>query len=100
MNLVERTRTSLRLRVLATTLGLLALALGMAVFAFERVAQSVVTEAVHSHLRARALTVRNWSEAEAMQLTLDSGDPKFAEDHLRKTIQDQGGAVRAAALLD
>lgn len=115
MTLVERTRTSLRLRILITTLGLLVLALGISAVAFEQVAQSVVTDAVHSHLRARAkevqdsvarfqreraLTVRNWSEAEAMQLTLDSGDPKFAEDHLRKTIQDQGGAITAAALLD
>jgi sigma-B regulation protein RsbU (phosphoserine phosphatase) len=115
MNLVERTRTSLRLRILLTTLGLLALALGLAVFAFERVAHSVVTDAVHSHLsarakeiqesvarfqRERAINLRSWSEAEAMQLTLDSGDPKFAEDHLRKTIQDQAGGITAAALLD
>ncbi len=115
MTLRERTRTSLRLRILLTTLGVLAFALGIAVFAFERVAHSVVTDAVHSHLRARAkevqeavtrfqrermLTVRGWAEAEAMQLTLDSGDPKFAEDHLRKSIQDQGGAITAVALLD
>jgi sigma-B regulation protein RsbU (phosphoserine phosphatase) len=115
MSFLERTRTSLRLRILLTTLGLLALALAIAVVAFERVAHSVVTGAVHSHLRARAkevqesvtrfqrermLTVRAWAEAEAMQLTLDSGDPKFAEDHLRKSIQDQGGAVTAVALLD
>jgi sigma-B regulation protein RsbU (phosphoserine phosphatase) len=115
MNLLERTRTSLRLRILLTTLALLAVALGLAVFAFERVAQSVVTDAVHSHLRARAkevqesvarfqreraINLRSWSEAEAMQLTLDSGDPKFAEDHLRKTIQDQAGGITAAALLD
>jgi len=115
MTLLRRIRTSLRLRILLTTLGLIVLALGVAVFAFERVASSVILGAVHSHLSARArevqdsvgrfqrervLTVRNWSEAEAMQLTLDSGDPKFAEDHFRKTIQDQGGAVTAVALLD
>jgi sigma-B regulation protein RsbU (phosphoserine phosphatase) len=115
MTLRERTRTSLRLRILLTTLGVLAFALAIAIFAFERVAHSVVTDAVHSHLRARAkevqesvtrfqrermLTVRGWAEAEAMQLTLDSGDPKFAEDHLRKSIQDQGGAITAVALLD
>jgi sigma-B regulation protein RsbU (phosphoserine phosphatase) len=111
----ERTRTSLRIRILLTTLGVLAFALAVAVFAFERVAHRVVTDAVHSHLRARAkevqesvvryqrermLTVRGWAEAEAMQLTLDSGDPKFAEDHFRKTIQDQGGAITAVALID
>ncbi len=111
----ERTRTSLRVRILLTTLGVLALALAIAVFAFERVAHRVITDAVHSHLRARArevqesvvrfqreraLTVRGWAEAEAMQLTLDSGDPKFAEDHFRKTIQDQGGAITAVALID
>ncbi len=115
MTLLRRVKTSLRLRILLTTLGLLALALAIAVFAFERVANSVVSEAIHSHLAARAkevqdsvgrfqreriLTLRQWAEAEAMQLTLDSGDPKFAEDHLRKTIQDQGGAVAAVALLD
>ncbi len=115
MNLLRRIQTSLRLRVLLTTLGLLAVALGLAVFGFERVANSVVTEAVHSHLAARAkevqdsvgrfqreriFTLRQWAESEAMQLTLDSGDPKFAEDHLRKTIQDQGSAVAAVALLD
>jgi sigma-B regulation protein RsbU (phosphoserine phosphatase) len=111
----DRTRTSLRLRILATTLGVLAFALAIAVFAFERVAHRVVTDAVHSHLVARARevqesvvrfqaermrTVRGWAEAEAMQLTLDSGDPKFAEDHFRKTIQDQGGAITAVALVD
>jgi sigma-B regulation protein RsbU (phosphoserine phosphatase) len=109
-----RTRTSLRLRILLATLALVAIALGVAAFAFERVAKAVILEAVHSHLGARAnevqeaverfqrertLTVRNWSEAEAMQLTLDSGDPKFAEDYLKRTIQDQGGAITAAALL-
>jgi sigma-B regulation protein RsbU (phosphoserine phosphatase) len=115
MNLIGRIRTSLRLRILLTTLGLIVLALGVAVFAFERVARTVIRDAIHSHLSARArevqdsvgrfqrervLTTRNWAEAEAMQLTLDSGDPKFAEDHFRKTIQDQGGAVEAVALLD
>src|SRR5512132_2445895 len=115
MNVAQRIRSSLKLRILLTTLGLLVLALGVAVFAFERVARSVVQEAIHSHLSARArevqdsvgrfqrermLTVRNWAEAEAMQLTLDTGDPKFAEDHFRKTIQDQGGAIEAVALLN
>jgi sigma-B regulation protein RsbU (phosphoserine phosphatase) len=115
MTLAQRIRSSLKLRILLTTLGLLVLALGVAVVAFERVAQTVIREAIHSHLSARArevqdsvgrfqrermLTVRNWAEAEAMQLTLDSGDPKFAEDHFRKTIQDQGGAVEAVALLN
>ncbi|ACL64322.1 protein serine/threonine phosphatase [Anaeromyxobacter dehalogenans 2CP-1] len=110
----QRTRTSLRLRLLVATVALLALALAAAAMAFERVARSVVVDAVHSHLAARAkevheavvrfqgeraLTVRNWAEAEAMQMSLDSGDPKFAEDYLRRTIQDQGGAIGAAALL-
>jgi phosphoserine phosphatase RsbU/P len=110
----DRKRTSLQLRLLLTTLGLLAVALGISVLAFDRVASSVVVDAIHSHLSARAnevqeslarfqrertLTLRNWAEAEAMQLTLDTGDPKFAEDHLRRTIQDQGGSISAAALL-
>ena len=110
-----RLATSLRLRILLTTLGLLAIALGIAVVAFERVAESIVSDALHSHLSARAtevqesvgrfqrerrLAVATWAAAESMQLTLDSGDPKFAEDHLRKTIQDQGGAFTAAALVD
>jgi sigma-B regulation protein RsbU (phosphoserine phosphatase) len=114
MPAAPRTRTSLRLRLLLATLALLVVALGAAAFAFERVARSVILDAVHSHLGARAnevqeaverfqrertLTVRNWAEAEAMQLTLDSGDPKFAEDYLKRTIQDQGGAFTAAALL-
>lgn len=112
--LLRETRTSLRLRLLVTTLVLLALALGLAVFAFERVARSVVTEAVHAHLaarakeiqdslvrfqRERALTVHDWAAARAMQDSFDLGDPKFAEDHLRRAIQDQGGAITAAALL-
>ena len=112
MTLLQRIRGSLRLRILLTTLALIVLALGVAVGAFERVARTVIRDAIHSHLSARArevqdsvgrfqrermLTVRNWAEAEAMQLTLDSGDPKFAEDHFRKTIQDQGGAVTAVA---
>ena len=75
----------------------------------------MIVDAVHSHLsaraeevqaavvrfqRERALAVRNWAEAEAMQMSIDSGDPKFAEDYLRRTIQDQGGTISAAALLD
>jgi sigma-B regulation protein RsbU (phosphoserine phosphatase) len=115
MKPLRRARTSLRLRILVTTLGLLAFALGIAVFAFERVAESIVSDALHSHLSARArevqesvgrfqrerkLAVNTWAAAEAMQLTLDSGDPKFAEDHLRKTIQDQGGAFTSVALVD
>jgi sigma-B regulation protein RsbU (phosphoserine phosphatase) len=112
--LLHQTKTSLRLRLLVTTLVLLALALALAVFAFERVARSVVSEAVHNHLaarakeiqdsllrfqRERALTVHEWASARAMQDTFDLGDPKFAEDHLRRSIQDQGGAITAAALL-
>jgi len=105
---------SLRLRLLAATVMLVALALGAAALAFEQVARRVVTEAVEDHLsararevqeavrrfqRERALTVRNWAESEAMQLTLDSGDPKFAEDYLRRLIQEQGGSIAAAALV-
>src|SRR5512145_57686 len=112
--LYHRTKTSLQLRLLVTTLVLLALALGVAVFSFERVASSVVSEAVHSHLsararevqdsvarfqRERALTVHEWASSRAMQDTFDLGDPKFAEDHLRRAIQDQGGSVTAALLL-
>ena len=111
---LHHTRTSLRLRLLVTTLVLLALALAAAVFAFERVARSVVADAIHSHLsarakeiqdsltrfqRERALTVHEWAAARPMQDTFDLGDPKFAEDHLRRAIQDQGGAITAAALL-
>jgi sigma-B regulation protein RsbU (phosphoserine phosphatase) len=114
-SIAERTKSSLRLRLLVATLVLLALALAVAAVAFERVARSVIVDAVHSHLsaraeevqaavvrfqRERALAVRNWAEAEAMQMTVDSGDPKFAEDYLRRTIQDQGGTIAAAALLD
>jgi sigma-B regulation protein RsbU (phosphoserine phosphatase) len=109
----ERLSNSLRLRMLAATLALVAGALVLAAFGFERVARGVVEAAVMDHLQARsrevheavlrfqrerALTVRAWSEAEAMQLTLDSGDPKFAEDFLRRLIQDQGGSIAAVAL--
>jgi sigma-B regulation protein RsbU (phosphoserine phosphatase) len=112
--LLHRTKTSLQLRLLVTTLVLLAAALGLAVFAFERVARSVISEAVHAHLsarakevqdsvtrfqRERALTVHEWASSRAMQDTFDLGDPKFAEDHLRRSIQDQGGSITAAALL-
>lgn len=110
-----RRRLSLRARLLFTSVVLVAGALGLAAVGFERAARRVVVEAVHSHLanraveiqtavarfqRERALTVRNWSEVEAMRLTLDSGDPKFAEDYLRRSLQDQGNAFAAAALLD
>ena len=76
--LVHRIRTSLRLRPLVPMFFLLALALAVAVFAFERVARSVVADAVHSHLsarakevqdsltrfqRERALTVHEWTRA-------------------------------------
>lgn len=106
--------SSLRLRLLAATVVLVALALLAAALGFERVARRVVTDAVLDHLSARsrevheavqrfqqerALTIRNWAEAEAMQLTLDSGDPKFAEDYLRRLIQEQGGSIAAAALV-
>ena len=57
--LFDRTRTSLRLRLLVTTLVLLALSLTLAVFAFERVARSIVTEAVHSHLGSRAKEIQD-----------------------------------------
>lgn len=115
MKPLQRARTSLRLRILVTTLALVAAALLLAVVAFDRVAGSIVSDALHSHLTARArevqesvgrfqrertLAVATWAAAESMQLTLDSGDPKFAEDHLRKTIQDQGGAFTAASLVD
>jgi sigma-B regulation protein RsbU (phosphoserine phosphatase) len=108
-----RITRSLRLRLLAATLALLAGALVLAAVGFERVARGVVERAVQDHLQARSrevheavlrfqrertLTVRAWSEAEAMQLTLDSGDPKFAEDVLRRLIQDQGGSIVAVAL--
>ncbi len=68
---------SLRLRLLAASVMLLVLALGVAAIAFERAARNVVIDAVHSHLQARAkevheavarfqreraLTVRNWAE--------------------------------------
>jgi len=110
---LQRISNSLRLRLLAATLALLAGALVLAAFGFERVARGVVEAAVQDHLQARsrevheavqrfqrerALTVRSWSEAEAMQLTLDSGDPKFVEDFLRRLIQDQGGTIAAVAL--
>jgi len=112
--LPRRARSSLRLRLLLATVAVLATALLVAAVAFERVARSVVMDAVHTHLRSRgqevqdalarfqrerALTVASWSEAEAMQLTIDSGDGKFAEDHLRRTVQDQNGAFAAVALL-
>jgi phosphoserine phosphatase RsbU/P len=110
-----RARNSLRLRLLVTTVALVAIALGVSAILFERVARSVVVDAVHSHLAARstevqtaverfqaerAFTVRAWAEVDAMQLSLDTADPKFAEDYLRRVIQDQGGAIAGAALLD
>jgi sigma-B regulation protein RsbU (phosphoserine phosphatase) len=110
-----RARNSLRLRLLVATVALVAVALGVSVVLFERVARSVIVGAVHSHLAARAtevqsaverfqaeraFTVRAWAEVDAMQLSLDTLDPKFAEDYLRRVIQDQGGAIAGAALVD
>ncbi len=112
---LQRVKGSLRLRLLLATILLVAVALGVAGLAFESAARKVVMSSVHAHLAARAvevheavirfqrergLMVRNWAEAAAMQETLDSGDPKFAEDYLRRTIQDQGGRLASAALLD
>jgi len=106
---------SLRLRLLGATLTVLAIALGVSVVGFEHTARGVVLDAARSHLTARAreileatqrfqrereITAHNWAEAEAMQLSLDSGDPKFAEDYLKRAIQDQGGAFSLVALLD
>ena len=114
-SLALQAKNSLRVRLIVATLVLVALALGVAAIAFERVARSVIVDAIHSHLAARAqevqtaiarfqrersLAVQNWAEAEAMQMTIDSGDPKFAEDYLRRIIQDQAGTIAAAALLD
>ncbi len=111
--MLRRLSSSLRLRLQVATVALVAGALLLAAFGFDWVARGVVEAAVQDHLQARsrevheavlrfqrerALTVRAWSEAEAMQLTLDSGDPKFAEDFLRRLIQDQGGSIAAAAL--
>jgi sigma-B regulation protein RsbU (phosphoserine phosphatase) len=111
---VRALTSSLRLRLLLATVALVALALGLTAVGFERAARRVVSDAVQDHLAARsrevheamvrfqkerALTVRNWAESEAMQLTLDSGDPKFAEDFLRRLIQEQGGSVAAAVLV-
>ena len=59
MTLPQRIRGSLRLRILLTTLGLIVLALGVAVFAFERVARTVIRDAIHSHLSARAREVQD-----------------------------------------
>src|SRR5512138_829388 len=107
-------KLSLRTRLFLATVALVAVALGIAAMTFERAARGVIVEAVHSHLdtrakeihdavqrfqRERALTVRNWTEAEAMQMTLDLGDPKFAEDYLRRVVQDQAGTVAFAALV-
>src|SRR6266568_3844097 len=118
MNLLRRLtqmQRSLRLRLLGATLTVLAIALAVSVLGFEHVARGVVLDAARSHLTARArevleaterfqrereLTTHNWAEAEAMQLSLDSGDPKFAEDYLKRAIQDQGGAFSVVALLD
>ncbi len=112
---LHQTKSSLRARLLATTLLLLALALGIAFIGFERSARKVVVDALGSHLAARAsevleatarfqaercLAVRSWAEADAMQGTLDLGDPKFAEDYLRRSIQDQAGGFSHAALID
>ena len=112
---LDRMRYSLRTRVFCATVVLLALSLAVAFVGFERAARAVIVNAVGSHLSARAqevleatarfqsercLAVRSWAEADAMQGTLDTGDPKFAEDYLRRSIQDQGGAFVVAALID
>jgi sigma-B regulation protein RsbU (phosphoserine phosphatase) len=114
IGVARRCLRSLRARLLLATILVAALALLAAGVAFERVASRVVTEAVRSHLaaraaetrdaverfaRERALAVRLWAESDAMQETIDSGDPKFAEDYLRRTVQDDV-AIGAAALLD
>src|SRR6266568_4492619 len=103
MNLLRRltqTQRSLRLRLLGATLTVLAIALAVSVLGFEHVARGEVLEATERFQRERELTTHNWAEAEAMQLSLDSGDPKFAEDYLKRAIQDQGGAFSVVALLD
>jgi sigma-B regulation protein RsbU (phosphoserine phosphatase) len=108
--LYHRTKTSLQLRLLVTTVVLLAAALAIAVFAFERVAHTVVTEAVHSHLsarakevqdsvarfqRERALTVHEWASSRQMQDSFDLGDPKFAEDQAIRSSPRTTSAARS-----
>lgn len=113
--LPDSLRHSLRVRLIGATVVLVALALGIAVGGFERSARKVIVEAVGAHLAARAqevleattrfqeercIAVRGWAESDAMQGTLDTSDPKFAEDYLRRSIQDQGGGFSTVALLD
>ncbi|GEJ56502.1 PP2C family protein-serine/threonine phosphatase [Anaeromyxobacter diazotrophicus] len=108
-------QSSLRFRLFAATVVVVGAALAFSMVGFEHVARGVVLDATRSHLaararevleatqrfqRERALTTRSWAEADAMQLSLESGDPKFAEDYLLRSIQDQGGAFAVAALLD
>ncbi|MBI3181129.1 MAG: SpoIIE family protein phosphatase [Myxococcales bacterium] len=105
---------SLTARLVLTAQGMVAIALIAAGIAFYAVADSVITESVTSHIqsraeevleaavryqRERALAVQTWAEAEAMQSSLDSQDPKFAEDYLRRTLQDHPDAFDWAALV-
>src|SRR5688572_14137513 len=108
-------RLSLRARLLFTALFFVALALAGGGIAFYFSAESVITRAVADHLqsrgaeilesgarhiRERTLAVETWAQAEAMQSSLDSADAKFAEDYLRRTIQDRTAAFSLALLLN
>lgn len=104
---------TLRTRVVLATLLSVALGLTIAFFGSFWVARDIVLESVSSHLRTRASNVMEtflryqhasadrvaaWAGTDAMSTSLDSGDPKFAEDHLLRTAQSSAFAL--VALVD
>lgn len=108
-------RLSMRAQLLVGALSLVVLALVMGGAGFFLASKQVVSGIVADELRSRAhallesvgryeleraLGVETWAQTEAMQTTLDSGDPKFAEDYFLRTIQSRPGAFALVLLAD
>jgi sigma-B regulation protein RsbU (phosphoserine phosphatase) len=108
-------KLSLRTRILAATLLLVSMALVAAGIAFYGSAESAIRRATANHLRFRAseildtsvryqserlAIVDTWSKSDALQSTLDNGDPKFAEDYLKRSLAANPDTFGWAALVD
>lgn len=106
---------SLNARLLVTSIGLLGVGLATGGGAFFTAADNITRASTREHLQTRSAelldavrrhqkeklsTVKTWAEAEVMQSSLETGEPKFAEDYLKRVIEGQEGAIGVVALLD
>jgi sigma-B regulation protein RsbU (phosphoserine phosphatase) len=110
-----RMKLSFRARILAATLLLVSMALIAAGIAFYSSAESAIRRATADHLRFRAseildtsvryqserlAMVDTWSTSDALQSTIDTGDPKFAEDYLKRSLAANPDTFGWAVVVD